>query len=118
MLNILARMIFKLIPVACPKHFAIGDGYTLLKILREAPERGDLILFNQDLAGFFASIDIDEARFLAAWYMLLDLSLRPHIDVGDSELSLFGLPGEIKQSWEPDQRPHLPEAQRHKKDRD
>ena len=84
MLNILARMIFKLIPAACPKHFAIGDVYALLKILREAPERGDLILFNQDLAGFFASIDMDNARFLGAWYMLLDLSLRPNIDVGDT----------------------------------
>ena len=28
MLNILARMIFQLIPVACPNHFASGDVYT------------------------------------------------------------------------------------------
>ena len=32
MLNILARMIFQLIPVACPNHFASGDVYTLLSI--------------------------------------------------------------------------------------
>ena len=35
--------------------------YALLKVLREAPEHGDLILFTQDLAGFFTSID--QARF-------------------------------------------------------
>ena len=29
MLNILARLIFQLIPVACPNHFATGDVYTL-----------------------------------------------------------------------------------------
>ena len=61
MLNILARMILQLIPVACPNHFATGDVYTLLKILHEAPDHGDLTLFNQDLAGFFTSID--PARF-------------------------------------------------------
>lgn len=49
MLNVLARMIFQLIPVAGPNHFATGDVYTLLEILCEAPERGDLTLFNQDL---------------------------------------------------------------------
>ena len=33
MLNILARLIFQLIPVACPNHFASGDVYTFLSIL-------------------------------------------------------------------------------------
>ena len=70
MLNILARLIFQLIPVACPDHFASGDVYDLLKILREAPIHGDLVLYNQDLAGFFTSID--QNRFIGAWYMLLD----------------------------------------------
>ena len=82
MLNILARMIFQLIPVACPKHFASGDVYTLLSILKSAPIDADLILVNQDLAGFFTSIDQD--RFIGAWYMLLDF-LRPHMDVSDNE---------------------------------
>ena len=77
MLNILARMIFQLIPVACPNHVASGEVYTLLKILQEATVNGNLILFDQDLAGFFASID--QARFLGVWYMLLDF-LR-HMDV-------------------------------------
>ena len=62
MLNILARLIFQLIPSACPDHFATGDVYTLLSILREAPVDADLILVNQDLAGFFTSID--QERFI------------------------------------------------------
>jgi len=76
MLNILARLIFQLIPSACPDHFATGDVYTLLSILREAPVDADLILVNQDLAGFFTSID--QERFIRSWFMLLDF-LRPKI---------------------------------------
>jgi hypothetical protein len=83
MLNILARMIFQLIPVACPNHFASGDVYTLLDILRSAPVAADLILVNQDLAGFFTSID--QERFIGAWFMLLDF-LRPHMNVADNEV--------------------------------
>ena len=56
------KLIFQLIPTACPNHFATGDVYTLLSILRSAPVDADLILVNQDLAGFFTSIDQD--RFL------------------------------------------------------
>ena len=52
--------------------------YTLLEILRSAPKDGDYVLYNQDLAGFFTSIDPDP--FLGAWYMLLDF-LTPHMDV-------------------------------------
>ena len=82
MLNILARLIFQLIPVACPNHFASGDVYTLLSILKSAPVDADLILVNQDLTGFFTSIDQD--RVIGAWFMLLDF-LRPHMDVSDNE---------------------------------
>ena len=83
MLNILARLISQLIPVACPDHFASGDVYDLLKILREAPVNGDLVLYNQDLAGFFTSIDQD--RFIGAWHMLLDF-FQPHMNVADNEV--------------------------------
>ena len=83
MLNILARMIVQLIPVACPNHFASGDVYTLLEILRSAPADANLILINQDLAGFFTSIDQD--RFIGAWFMLLDF-LRPNMNVSDNEV--------------------------------
>ena len=82
MLNILARLIFQLIPTACPNHFATGDVYTLLSILRSAPVDADLILVNQDLAGFFTSIDQD--RFIRSWFMLLDF-LRPKMNVFDDE---------------------------------
>ena len=85
MLNILARLIFQLIPTACPNHFATGDVYTLLSILRSAPVDADLILVNQDLAGFFTSISIDQDRFLRSWFMLLDF-LRPKMNVYDEEV--------------------------------
>jgi len=42
----------------------------------------DLILVNQDLAGFFTSIDQD--RFVRSWFMLLDF-LRPKMNVSDDE---------------------------------
>ena len=97
MLNILARMIFQLIPIACPDHFATGDAYHLLSVLRQAPEHGHLQLYNQDLAGFFTSID--QQRFLSAWHMLLDL-LRPDMDVSDNEVfsvypGRFNNPGDL-----------------------
>ena len=82
MLNILARLIFQLIPVACPNHFATRDVYTLLSILKSAPVDADLVLVNQDLAGFFTSIDQD--RFVGSWFMLLDF-LRPNMNVSDNE---------------------------------
>ena len=85
MLNILARLIFQLIPVACPNHFATGDVYTLLSILKSAPFDADLVLVNQDLAGFFTSIDQD--RFVGSWFMLLDF-LRPNMNVSDNEAFL------------------------------
>ena len=83
MLNILARLIFQLIPVACPDHFATGDVYHLLSILRSAPTHGQLILVNQDLAGFFTSNDQD--RFVRSWFMLLDF-LRPKMNVSNQEV--------------------------------
>ena len=83
MLNILARLIFQLIPSACPDHFATADVYTLLSILREAPVDADLLLVNQDLAGFFTSID--QERFIRSWFMLLDF-LRPKMNVYDDEV--------------------------------
>jgi hypothetical protein len=76
-------MIFQLIPVACPQHFASVDVYTLLSILKSAPVDADLILVNQGLAGFFTSIDQD--RFIGTWFMLLYF-LRPNMDVSDNEV--------------------------------
>jgi hypothetical protein len=67
MLNVLARMIFQLIPVAGPNHFATGDVYTLPEILCEAPKHGDLTLFNQDLTGFFTRPLVDEPAPNSLW---------------------------------------------------
>ena len=87
MLNILAR----------PDHFAAGDVYHLLSVLQQAPEHGHLQLYNQDLAGFFTSID--QQRFIGAWYMLLDF-LRPHMDVSENGVfsvypGRFNNPGDL-----------------------
>lgn len=72
MLSTLAKLLFQLVPRACPEHFAHGDVYQLLKLLREYATKmadKDLRIYNQDLSGFFISIDSD--RFLQSWYMLL-----------------------------------------------
>eukprot|EP00435_Cladocopium_sp_Y103_P053382 s2195_g17.t1 len=85
MLNILAGMLYQLIPVGCPHHFAVGDVYKLLSILKTISEHMSLRLFNQDLAGFFTSIE--KERFLGAWYMLLDF-LQPKMSVDDDVFSV------------------------------
>eukprot|EP00435_Cladocopium_sp_Y103_P062016 s301_g23.t1 len=83
MLNILSRLLYQLIPAGCPHHFAVGDVYELLNILKSVPENQPLRLFNQDLAGFFTSIEPD--RFIGSWYMLLDF-LRPKMNVNNDEV--------------------------------
>eukprot|EP00435_Cladocopium_sp_Y103_P072676 s321_g41.t1 len=83
MLNILSRLLYQLIPVGCPHHFAVGDVYELLAILKSVPEHQSLRLFNQDLAGFFTSIEPE--RFIGSWYMPLDF-LRPKMNVNDDEV--------------------------------
>eukprot|EP00435_Cladocopium_sp_Y103_P057213 s1043_g19.t1 len=83
MLNILSRLLYQLIPAGCPHHFAVGDVYELLAILKSVPENQSLRLFNQDLAGFFTSIEPD--RFIGSWYMLLDF-LRPKMNVNNDEV--------------------------------
>ena len=74
--------------VTCPDHFATGDVYTLLSILRSAPADGNLILTSQDLAGFFTSID--QARFIGAIRGLVHapglLATPQHINVDDNEV--------------------------------
>ena len=109
--NILAWMIFQLIPVACPSHFASGDVYTLLRFFKKLQS----IAISPCSARIwpFFHYSIDQARFLGAWYMLLDF-LRPHMDVGDNEV----LSRQIQQSWWPHQRSHVPTPQRHPQDRD
>ena len=83
MLSILAKLLYQIVPRACPDHFA--HGYQLLKLLRAyATTMGDkaLRLYNQDLAGFF--ISIDTTRFLDSWQILLRF-LEPHMSVNEDE---------------------------------
>ena len=85
MLSTLAKLLFQLVPRACPEHFAHGDVYQLLKLLREYATKmadKDLRIYNQDLSGFFISIDSD--RFLQSWYMLLRF-LEPSMSVHENE---------------------------------
>ena len=73
MLNALAKLLYQLVPEACPNHFALGDVYTLLSHLKtfaqSHPSIAPLRISNQDLAGFFISIDVP--RFLTAWNLVL-----------------------------------------------
>ena len=85
MLSTLAKLLFQLVPRACPEHFAHGDVYQLLKLLREYATKmadKDLRIYNQDLSGFFISIDSD--RSLQSWYMLLRF-LEPSMSVHENE---------------------------------
>lgn len=85
MLSTLVKLLFQIIPRACPNHFARGDAHQLLKLLRTyATTMADkaLRLYNQDLAGFFIGIDI--TRFLESWQILLRF-LEPHLSVDENE---------------------------------
>ena len=85
MLSTLAKLLFQIIPRACPNHFARGDVYQLLKLPRNyatTMEDTALRLYNQDLAGFF--ISIDTTRFLESWQILLRF-LAPHMSVDENE---------------------------------
>lgn len=85
MLSTLAKLLFQVVPRACPEHFAHGDVYQLLKLLRDyATTMADkaLRIYNQDLSGFFISIDSD--RFIQSWYMLLRF-LEPSMSVNENE---------------------------------
>ena len=85
MLSTLAKLLFQLIPKGCPDHFARGDVYQLLKLLKEyatTMTNHHLRVYNQDLAGFFISIDTD--RFLQSWQILLQF-LAPHMSTDEDE---------------------------------
>ena len=66
MLNCIAKMIYHLLPQAFPPNLAKGDVFDLIKLLKNlATPR----IHNQDLAGFFTSIDTD--RFIDSWRLTL-----------------------------------------------
>ena len=88
MLNTLAKLLYSLIPTGCPNHFALGDMYTLLRHLHSVPPDLNFALWNQDLAGFF--ISIEPPRFLQAWLMLKHF-LKNKMDVSDDQYFSVGL---------------------------
>ena len=71
MLNCIAKLIYQLLPVAFPHNLAKGDVFELIQLLKQ----GDFDshptpqIHNQDLAGFFTSIDTD--RFVTSWHLTL-----------------------------------------------
>ena len=71
MLNCIAKLIYQLLPVAFPHNLAKGDVFELIQLLKQ----GDFDshptpqVHNQDLAGFFTSIDTD--RFVTSWHLTL-----------------------------------------------
>ena len=73
MLNCIAKLIYQLIPAAFPHNLAKGDVFELIQLLKQ----GDFdtqptpLIYNQDLAGFFTSIDTD--RFVTSWHLTLHL---------------------------------------------
>ena len=71
MLNCIAKMIYHLLPQAFPHNLAKGDVFDLIKLLKNT-DFDNLTtprIHNQDLAGFFTSIDTD--RFIDSWRLTL-----------------------------------------------
>ena len=71
MLNCIAKMIYHLLPQAFPHNLAKGDVFDLIKLLKDT-DFDNLTtprIYNQDLAGFFTSIDTD--RFIDSWRLTL-----------------------------------------------
>ena len=71
MLNCIAKLIYQLLPQACPHNLAKGDVFDLIRLLQTTnfDTTPSPLIFNQDLAGFFTSIDMP--RFIDSWYLLL-----------------------------------------------
>ena len=71
MLNCIAKLLYQVMPVAFPHNLAKGDVFELIQLLKQ----GDFDshptpqIHNQDLAGFFASIDT--GRFVTSWHLTL-----------------------------------------------
>ena len=71
MLNCIAKMIYYLLPKAFPHNLAKGDVFDLIKYLKDTDfdDMPTPKIYNQDLAGFFTSIDTD--RFIDSWRLTL-----------------------------------------------
>ena len=93
MLNCIAKLIYQLIPAAFPHNLAKGDVFELIQLLK----RGDFdtqntpLIYNQDLAGFFTSIDTD--RFVTSWHLTLHFLTSTMNTHPDEILSVKPSPG-------------------------
>ena len=93
MLNCIAKLIYNLLPQAFPHNLAKGDVFDLIKLLKDT----DFDTFptprihNQDLAGFFTSIDTD--RFIASWRLTLQFLSTLMSTDPDEVISVKATPG-------------------------
>ena len=71
MLNCIAKLIYQLLPKAFPHNLAKGDVFDLIQYLMTSDFDASPTpqIYNQDLAGFFTSIDTD--RFIDSWHLTL-----------------------------------------------
>ena len=71
MLNCIAKMIYNLLPQAFPHNLAKGDVFDPIQLLKNTDfdNLPTPRIHNQDLAGFFTSIDTD--RFIDSWRITL-----------------------------------------------
>ena len=93
MLNCTAKLIYNLLPQAFPHNLARGDVFDLIKLLKDTDfdSLPTPRIHNQDLAGFFTSIDTD--RFIASWRLTLQfLSTLMNTDP-DEIISVKATPG-------------------------
>ena len=93
MLNCTAKLIYNLLPQAFPHNLARGDVFDLIKLLKDTDfdSLPTPRIHNQDLAGFFTSIDTD--RFIASWRLTLQF-LSPLMNTAPDEIiSVKATPG-------------------------
>ena len=93
MLNCTAKLIYNLLPQAFPHNLGKGDVFDLIKLLKDTDfdSLPTPRIHNQDLAGFFTSIDTD--RFIASWRLTLQfLSTLMNTDP-DEIISVKATPG-------------------------
>ena len=71
MLNCIAKLLYQVMPAAFPHNLAKGDVFELIQLLKQGDfdSQSTPQLHNQDLAGFFTSIDTD--RFVTSWRLTL-----------------------------------------------
>ena len=93
MLNCIAKMIYNLLPQAFPHNLAKGDVFDLIQLLKNTDfdNLPTPRIHNQDLAGFFTSIDTD--RFIDSWRLTLQLLSTIMSTDPDEIISVKATPG-------------------------